>query len=142
VGLLRLFDATFLASDSRPNAIRRERYQLMRRMRLWKEEESRQPNQHTLWPNVFLYDPVFANDIRTGAIPTDFQSVLALSENMGALSCTSSRRTTRTCTRGSARLTVPFRCSVRLGSWRRSVAASGRATRARLAPRYDSGTGS
>jgi hypothetical protein len=85
-GFLRLFDATFLASDSRPNAIRRERYQLMRRMRLWKESEPRQPNQHTLWPNVLLYDPVFANDIRTVAIPTDFQSVLALSENMGPLS--------------------------------------------------------
>ena len=85
-GFLRLFDATFLASDSRPNAIRRERYQLMQRMRLWKEDETRQPNQHTLWPNVLLYDPVFANDIRTGAIPTDFQSVLALSENMGPLS--------------------------------------------------------
>ncbi len=83
---LRLFDATFLASDSRPNAIRRERYQLMRRMRLWKENEARQPNQHTLWPNVLLYDPVFANDIRTGAVPTDFQSVLALSDNMGPLS--------------------------------------------------------
>ncbi len=32
-GFLRLFDATFHASDSRPNAIRRERYQLMQRMR-------------------------------------------------------------------------------------------------------------
>jgi hypothetical protein len=85
-GFLRLFDATFLASDSRPNAIRRERYQLMRRMRLWKESDARQPNQHTLWPNVLLYDPAFANDIRTDAVPTDFQSVLALSENMGPLS--------------------------------------------------------
>ena len=85
-GFLRLFDATFLASDSRPNAVRRERYQLMQRMRLWKEAEPGQPNQHTLWPNVLLYDPVFANDIRTGAVPTDFQSVLALSENMGPLS--------------------------------------------------------
>jgi len=28
-GFMRLFDATFLASDTRPNAIRRERYQLM-----------------------------------------------------------------------------------------------------------------
>jgi hypothetical protein len=85
-GFLRLFDATFLASDSRPNAIRRERYQLMQRMRLWKENDTRQPNQHTLWPNALVYDPVFANDIRTGAIPTDFQSVLALSDNMGPLS--------------------------------------------------------
>jgi len=85
-GFIRLFDATFLASDSRPNAVRRERYQLMRRMRLWKETDNRQPNQHTLWPNVLVYDPVFANDIRTGAIPTDFQSVVALGEHMGPLS--------------------------------------------------------
>lgn len=85
-GFLRLFDATFLASDSRTNAIRRERYQLMQRMRLWKESETKQPNQHTLWPNMLLYDPVFANDIRTGAVPTDFQSVLALSNNIGPLS--------------------------------------------------------
>ncbi len=33
-GFLRLFDATVLASDSRPNAVRRDRYQLMQRMRL------------------------------------------------------------------------------------------------------------
>jgi hypothetical protein len=85
-GFLRLFDATFLASDTRANAIRRARYQLMQRMRLWKESETSQPNQHSLWPNVLIYDPAFANDIRTGAIPTDFQSVLALSDNMGPLS--------------------------------------------------------
>jgi hypothetical protein len=52
----------------------------------WKENDTRQPNQYTPWPNVLVYDPVFANDIRTGAIPTDFQSVLALSDNMGPLS--------------------------------------------------------
>ncbi len=85
-GFLRLFDATFLALDSRPNAIRRGRYQLVQRMRLWREAEGRQPNQHSLWPNILVFEPVFANDIRTGAIPTDFQSVLALSDNMGALS--------------------------------------------------------
>jgi hypothetical protein len=85
-GFLRLLDATFLAADVRPNAVRRERYQLMRRMTLWKETEERQPNQHTLSPNLLVFDPVFANDIRTGAIPTDFQSVLALSDNMGPLS--------------------------------------------------------
>jgi hypothetical protein len=55
-------------------------------MRLWKESDTRQPNQHTLWPNILVYDPVFANDIWTGAIPTDFQSVLALGDNMGPLS--------------------------------------------------------
>ena len=85
-GFLRLFDATFLVSDTRPNTVRRARYQLMQRMRLWRENETSQPNQHTLWPNVLVYDPVFASDIRTGAIPTDFQSVLALSDNMGPLS--------------------------------------------------------
>ena len=52
----------------------------MQRMRPWKDNDTRQPNQHTLWPNVLQYDPVFANDIRTGAVPTDFQSVLAFSE--------------------------------------------------------------
>ncbi len=35
---------------------------------------------------MLQYDSVFANDIRKGAVPTDFQSVLALSDNMGPLS--------------------------------------------------------
>ncbi len=39
-GLLRVFDATFLASDDRPNVIRRERYQLMRCLLLWKDSGS------------------------------------------------------------------------------------------------------
>jgi hypothetical protein len=85
-GLLRLFDATFLASDARPNAIRRERYQLIRRVLLWKDHDARQPNRHTDASNVIVFDPVFAADIRSGAVPTDLQAVLALSENMGALS--------------------------------------------------------
>jgi hypothetical protein len=51
-GFVRLFDAIFLAVDTRPNAVRRERYQLMRRMRLWRENDAGQPNQHSLWPNV------------------------------------------------------------------------------------------
>ncbi len=84
-GFLRLFDATFLAEDLRPNAIRRERYQLMRRMRLWKENDARRPNQHTVYPNILFYDQVFANDIRQDAIPTDFRSVVALSDNLGPL---------------------------------------------------------
>ena len=85
-GFLRLFDATFLASDSRPGAIRRERYQLMRRMRLAKEIATTRSNQFRMWPNVLVYDPSFAADIREDAIPTDLQSVRALGENMGPLS--------------------------------------------------------
>ncbi|OFX25440.1 MAG: hypothetical protein A2V77_15285 [Anaeromyxobacter sp. RBG_16_69_14] len=45
----------------------------------------RRPNQHTVCPNVLLYDQVFANDIRQDAIPTDFRSVVALSDNLGPL---------------------------------------------------------
>ena len=84
-GFLRLFDATLLASDSRPGAIRRERYQLMRRMLLAREIASTRSNQFRMWPNV-LYDPAFAADVREDAIPTDLQSVRALGENMGPLS--------------------------------------------------------
>jgi len=56
-GFARLFDATFLASDTRPNAVRRERYQLMQRMRLWRENDSGATIRHwhgivkRLWPD-------------------------------------------------------------------------------------------
>ena len=86
LGFLRLFDATFLATDSRPGASQRDRYQLMRRMRLANEIAPSRSNQFTMWPNVLLYDEVFAADIRADAIPTDLQSVRALGENMGPLS--------------------------------------------------------
>ncbi len=95
----------------------------MQRMRLWKENETRQPNQHTLWPNVLLYDPVFANDIRTDAIPTDFQSVLALSENMGPLSLYQFEAHNSYLHARSEGRTARSRCWARPGSWRRSAAA-------------------
>jgi len=43
----------------------------MRRLRLAKEIASTRSNQFRNWPNVLVYDPALAADIREDSIPTD-----------------------------------------------------------------------
>lgn len=84
--LERVFGATYFAWDEskRQTALGAQRYQLISRMDLQFDSQVH-PNQYSLWQNVIELDAKFANDIRSGVVPIDLNTVRALKSNVAAL---------------------------------------------------------
>lgn len=83
--ILRWYNTTIDVIDERPGAHRRAKYDLIKAISLWWQTE-KSTNQNTLWQNVIELDAYFANDIRKGgAIPVDFETIVALKDSPGAL---------------------------------------------------------
>lgn len=83
--ILRWYNTTIDVIDERPGFNRRAKYDLIKGISLWWQTE-KSTNQNTLWQNVIELDSYFAADIRKGgAIPVDFETVVALKDSPGAL---------------------------------------------------------
>lgn len=109
--LERVFGATYFAWDESKSGrfAVAQSYRLIASMDLHFERGGN-PNQYTLWQNVIELEAKFANDVRSGVVPIDLNTVRALKSNAAALDlyCWMAMRSWRCQKSGEAEVRVPL----------------------------------